>query len=246
MDDRTETHGHLVKAGQAREVDTAFPVTVKIRAYLSSNHLWAARYLSVLAGKIEKTSAERLRCDIKHRAYVTNSIFSAVGFLEGAINELYQDVADSHESYVANLDGDSTRLMSDFWRDTNEGRSCSALIKYQIVLTFLRKPQFERGRSPYQDAALVVKLRNELVHYKPKTLGGDLEHPLAGELQNKFEGNALMTGSGNPWFPGKCLGHGCAEWAVRSVIAFADDFFGRIGVQPNYQRAQFQPSPDEA
>jgi hypothetical protein len=77
-------------------------------------------------------------------------------------------------------------------------------------------------------------------------LGGDVEHKLSRQLSGKFDDNTLMRGSGNPWFPDKCLGHGCCAWAVRSVIAFADDFFGRIGVEPNYQKITFQPLPDEA
>jgi hypothetical protein len=248
MDDRAETRGQVVKLGQAHEVDSALPIAVKMRAYYSSYHLWAARHFSVLARNIETGGTERPRFDIRHRVYVTSSIFSAVGFLEAAINELYQDVADAHESYVASLDGDSKRIMSEFW-DLTEGRNrspFSLLDKYQIALTLLRKQQFELDQRPYQDAALVVKLRNELVHYKPKSLGGDAPHTLSRQLGGKFDDNALMSGSGNPWFPDKCLGHGCAEWSVRSVIAFADEFFGRIGVQPNYQRVQFQPSPGEA
>lgn len=223
-------------------------MTVKMRVYYSSYHLWAARHFAALAKGIEATRGDRQRFDIRHRAYVTNSVFSAVSFLEAAINELYQDVADGHKSYIAGLDSDSKRIMSDFW-DFTEGRNRSAftlLDKYQIALTFLRKQQFETGRRPYQDASLVVKLRNELVHYKPRSLGGKDEHRLVRQLSGKFDDNPLMSGSGNPWFPDKCLGYGCADWSVRSVIAFADDFFDRIGVKPNYQGVPFKPSPDEA
>lgn len=247
MDDRAEQHGKVVKLGQAHEVDTALPITVKMRTYYSSYHLWAARHFAGFAKGIEAARVERPRFDIEHRAYVTGSIFSAVGFLEAAINELYQDVADAHEGYVASLDVDCKRIMSEFW-DRTEGRNrsyVSLLDKYQNALTFLRKQQFKSGQKPYQDAALVVKLRNELVHYKPRSLGGDTEHTLARQLRGKFDDNVLMTVSGNPWFPDKCLGHGCADWSVRSVFDFANDFFARIGVAPNYQRVQLQ-SPDEA
>jgi hypothetical protein len=219
-----------------------------MRVYYSSYHLWAARHLTALVKGIETVGSERPRFDIRHRAYVTNSIFSAASFLEAAINELFQDVADGHASYVSGLDTGSKRIMSEFWTFT-EGRNRSAfslLDKYQIDLTFLRRPQFESGHRPFQDASLVVRLRNELVHYEPSSLGGETEHTLARQLAGKFDDNTLMRGSGNPWFPDKCLGHGCANWAVRAIVAFADEFFGRIGVEPNYQRVTFQPSPDEA
>lgn len=168
--------------------------------------------------------------------------------MEAAINELFQDVADGHESYVSGLDAESKCIASEFWTFTEKrNRSAfSVLDKYQLALTFLRKPQLEPGQRPFQDASLVVRLRNELVHYKPSSLGGETEHLLARQLSGKFDDNTLMRGSGNPWFPDKCLGHGCADWSVRAVVAFADEFFGRIGVEPNYQRVKFQPSPDEA
>jgi len=224
------------------------PVTITMRAYYSSYHLWAAKHFCALAQTVENAPGEQTRFDIKHRAYVTNSVFSAVAFLEAAINELYQDAADNHESYIKELDPDSKRLMSDFWQFTEErNRSAFNLLdKYQIALTLLRKQQFDPGQLPYQDAAFVVKLRNELVHFKPQSLGGDVEHKLARQLRGKFPENRLMDGSGNPWFPDKCLGHGCAEWAVTSVSNLADEFFATINVEPNYQRIEFKPPPEGA
>ncbi len=249
MNDKDDDiRGHTINIGQAREVDTALPITVTMRTYYSSYHLWAAKHFSVRAKTVENQEGRKPRFDIKHRAYVTNAVFSAVGFVEAAINELYQDIADGHDSYIGTLDAESKLLMSDFWQFTEKrNRSAFSLLdKYQIALTFLRKERFVPGKAPYQDASLVVKLRNELVHYKPKSLGGAVEHQLARQLRGKFNDNRLMSASSNPWFPGKCLGHGCAAWASRSVEAFADEFFARIGVAPNYQRVQFQPSPDEA
>jgi len=248
MDDTPKPSGKVVKIGQVQEVDIALPITVKMRVYYSSYHLWAAKHLTALVKGIEAVGSERPRFDIRHRTYVTNSVFSAASFLEAAINELFQDVADGHESYVSALDAGSKRTMSEFWTFT-EGRNRSAfslLDKYQLALTFLRKPQFASGQQPFQDASLVVRLRNELVHYKPSSLGGETKHTLARQLGGKFADNTLMRGSGNPWFPDKCLGHGCADWSVRAVAALADEFFGRIDVEPNYQRVKFQPPSDEA
>lgn len=82
-----------------------------------------------------------------------------------------------------------------------------------------------------EDAALVVRLRNELVHFKPKSLGGDIKHRLTRQLRGKF--------------PDKCLGYDCAKWATTSAIKFADEFFATIDVEPNYQRIEFKPEADE-
>jgi hypothetical protein len=129
MDHGAEPSSKVVKIGRA------FPITVKMRAYYSSYHLWAARHLVALVKAIETTPSERSRFDIRHRAYVTNCIFSAASFLEAAINELFQDVADGHESYVANLDAGSKRILSEFWTFTEErNRSAFNLLdKYQLA-----------------------------------------------------------------------------------------------------------------
>jgi len=56
-----------------------------------------------------------------------------------------------------------------------------------------------------------------------------------------FESNRLMSNSGNPYFPDHCLGAGCAHWAVATARGFTDDFFARLNLRPNYQRADFGP-----
>jgi hypothetical protein len=233
--------GQIVKVGQAHEIETALPIAVIMRTYFSSYHLWAARHFSVLASNTENEDGKLPRFNIKHRAYVTNAILSGVAFLEAAINELFQDIVDGHESYIAALDIDSKRQMSEYWLKKRH----ALLDKYQKALTCLRKQPFNGNHPPYLEAQLVIQLRNALVHYKPKSFGGGVEHDLAKELAGKFMDNRLMNGSGNPWFPDKCLGHGCAEWAVHSATVFADEFFRRIGVKPNYQRVEFKPLPNE-
>jgi hypothetical protein len=102
-----------------------------------------------------------------------------------------------------------------------------------------RKQPFERDKQPYQNVYLLIRLRNELIHYTPKTLGGSDKHELEIQLKGKFPTNRLMEGSGNPFFPDHCLGGGCAEWALNSSKRFVDEFFLKIGVTPNYQRVDF-------
>lgn len=244
MDDTNESNRgeKTLNVGQVREVDTALPVTVIMRAYFSSYYVWAAEHFAELATAIENASGEKPRFDIQHRAYVTSGVLSTVAFLEAAINELYKDVADAHPSYIASIDKESRKLIQAFWQLTEERNRSpfSILEKYQIVLTFCRKEQFATGASPYQDAELVIKLRNELVHYKPESYGGEIQHKFIKQLRGKFLENPLMTGSDNPYFPDHCLGSGCVTWAVRSVKKFTDEFFKRLNISPNYQRVSFK------
>ena len=55
-------------------------------------------------------------------------------------------------------------------------------------------------------------------------------------MESKFSLNKIYEQSGNPDFPDKMLSKGCAEWSLLSVKNFADEFFDRIGVEPNYQK----------
>jgi hypothetical protein len=192
------------------------------------------------ARELERTDPSP-RFDIKHRAHVTNALLTCVAFLEAAINELFQDVCDGHDSYTKTLDAQSQSAMRVFWQFTEDrNRSAfSILDKYQISLSLLRMPIFSTGQQPYQDVYLLCQLRNELVHYKPKSLGAEAHHKLEEKLRGKFPTKGLMRAVGNPWFPDVCLGHGCAEWAVQASQCFADAFFHQIDVAPNYQRVSF-------
>lgn len=215
--------------------------TVLMRVYYSSYHLWGAHHFAQLAGEIEDAHNGRSRFDIKHRVYVTNSLLSSVAFLEAVINELYQDAFDQHSSYLSMLSQGIRDLRADFWAMTEEENKSpiSILDKYQLALRFCGKEPFKKGESPYQEVDSIVKIRNALTHYKPQSLGGDNIYRLEGRLRGKFRENKLMSGSGNPYFPDKVLGRGCADWAVTSVRKFADKFFSEIEVIPNYQRVSF-------
>ncbi|MGH8657397.1 MAG: hypothetical protein ACREV4_02620 [Gammaproteobacteria bacterium] len=115
----------------------------------------------------------------------------------------------------------------------------SILDKYQLALRFAENEPFKKGESPYQEIDTLIKIRNELIHYKPESLGGDNIHRLEARLRGKFLENSLMAGSGNPYFPDKALGKGCADWSVASVTRFTDTFFSQLNIVPNYLRATF-------
>ena len=98
---------------------------------------------------------------------------------------------------------------------------------------------FDAGSEPLQSAALTIKLRNLLIHFKPETISVINAPKLESQLVNKFPQNSLMAGSGNPFFPDKCLGAGCVNWTVQSAKGFADETFRRLALEPNYQRVRW-------
>jgi hypothetical protein len=225
---------------------TVLPVTMMSRAYFSSYHLWAAEHFAHVASEQEKLEGAIPRFDIKQRANVTNSIFSAVAAMEAAINEFFQDVADEHEGYIGSIDKDARKLLQSLWSLTEENNKSpfSVLEKAQLALTLCRKPTMSKGTALHDNANLAIKIRNELTHFKPKTLGGTIEHPLTKHFKNKgkFKDNPLMKGNtGNPYFPDHCLASPCALWALSASRAFMDEFYARLDIEPNYQKVSFDP-----
>lgn len=221
-----------------RDTARAFEsVKISSRTYFSSYHLWAAKEFSENARNIEGSFSGNPKFDIRHRAFVTNSILSSVAFAEAAINEVFQDAADGHSSYISKLPENQIEILSDYWNMTEMKNKShiSTLDKYQLALRFCGVPPFDTGQNPYQDAYTLIRLRNALVHYKPESISVDDPHRLSKQLVSKFPENKLMGNSRNPFFPDRCLGYGCTKWASSAIEDFTDSFFDAIGIIPNYR-----------
>lgn len=210
---------------------------ISMRSYLSTHHLWGAQHLAASAAEIEAQHQGRSRFDVRHRAFVMSSIVESVSFLEAAVNEIFQDAWDAHSSYVGHVPERMRERLRAYWRTA--GDSASIFSKYQVALGMLEREPLDVGAEPYQSAFLVVKLRNLLVHFKPETTSAAEEQNIVRQLGTKFGENKLMSGSGNPFFPDKCLGAECASWAACSCKTFADQAFRRMEIVPNYQRVRW-------
>jgi len=93
------------------------------------------------------------------------------------INELYQDAHDDHgtagDGYIAPLSESTRQALAQLWTGTAEGSKLRPLEKYQLLLVTAGHSPLERGAQPYQDADLVIQLRNVIAHYQPKDLAAD-------------------------------------------------------------------------
>ena len=210
-------------------------LTIKTRAYISSYHFRAAKHFLELATEIEDQDEPIF--NINHRAYVHNSVLSATAFLEAAINEIFQDAYDDYQSYINSLSQEVIKELARYWADTEiKGKYKPILVKYKQALSISDSEQMIEDENPYEDARLVIELRNFLTHYKPKSVGGDSTHEIEDILKGKFGFNKKYEKSGNPDFPDKMLGKDCAKWSVISVKNFADEFLKKMDIQPNYQK----------
>lgn len=231
---------------------------MQVRHHLSSNHLYSAYLFARNAKQIEQSNQSTQEQLLAHRSFVTSSVMSSVAFLEASVNELFavctESPTDSHvsghpqDSRFKSIGNDTIAKLSTFWKLDTFQRNCKLLDKYQTALRLAGKPELTQGANPYQDAKLVVQLRNILVHFVPEERAvavgpGCFLEPDAFELKyrGKFPYNLLsakfaIIGGPNgpreadyPFFPEKCLGSGCAFWAFDSCLQFANTFFGALG-----------------
>lgn len=209
-------------------------IVISMRVYFSRYHIWAAAHFARTSGNIERERDDGFHLD--HRAYVTGAIVESVSFLEAAINEFFTDASEDYSTpeWTGALPAAVLKRVGAMWGFVARA---SILDKYQAVLGLVGQTAYDPGLAPYQDVALLVGLRNHLVHFTPESLvaGAVDSHRFERQLRSKFQQNKLMAKAGNPYFPDKCLGCGAAKWAVESSLRFADDFFiSRLNLKPNY------------
>lgn len=209
---------------------------IEVSHQLSFSHIKAAAHFAKLSYEIEDKyddSKDSSEVFDEHRSYVIGSIITAVCYLEARINELFTNVDISHSNEWS---PDIAEKMNQEW--ANE-RNLKLIEKYEKALGIVKSESFDRGAEPYQSAASLISLRNALIHYKPEWIGtGEsynqtLNEKLRQKLEKKIKKLNPMTREGSLFFPHRCLGYGCAKWAVESSVNFSNEFFSKIGLPSN-------------
>lgn len=211
--------------------------SIEVSHQLSFSHIKAAAHFAKLSYKKEdEYDDSQPSSDLRdeHRSYVIGSIITAVCYLEATINEVFTDVEDISRSNEWNPD--VTQKMKETW---DKERKLGVIDKYEKALCIVKSESFDRGAEPYQSAASLISLRNALIHYKPEWIGtGEsynktLNEKLRQKLEKKIKKLNPMTREGSLFFPHRCLGYGCAKWAVESSLNFSNEFFSKIGLPSN-------------
>ena len=163
---------------------------------------------------------------VRHRSYVTGAIFSAVGFLEASINELYIEF-HTRSSEQSPLPRRVLAVLERFWSHVEHA---PLLHRYQVLLTVADAERFDERRAPFLDSDSLVKLRDALVHCGPERPESRRRaRTLEQRLHDVVPTNPLAPADA-PWFPDICLSAGCAEWAVRTADAFSQEFCRRLSL----------------
>jgi hypothetical protein len=175
------------------------------------------------------------------RGHVVASITGGYAFLEALMNECFT----RREPPLTEVDLPKRVHLRELWAAVKQE---SVARKAQVLLTALADTRFDPRKAPYSDVDLVRQLRDELVHHSPKlglvvdlpehdfTRVDGAEH-LRNALADRFEPNPLAEPADH-YFPDRCLGSGCALWALESCQSFAVSFYERLGLEP-----PFSPRP---
>jgi len=158
----------------------------------------------------------------------SGAIFTSVAALESYANELFVD----YDSVFPEL---RQNIMAKLWELYEQKPT---LEKYEFALLLKDGSAFNKGASPYQDVALIIKLRNALVHFKPEWFSQQEEHAkVSKHLKNK----AIMSPffhSSEPLFPRGWASHATVKWVIESTLTFILEFEHRAKVEQ--RMAKFQ------
>ena len=223
-----------------------FPI--RFRDCFSVRYLQSATLLCRLAFAIEqeylRTGLASADTRLRHEAFTLNAILSSVSFLESTVNELHADATDEEYSAADEKHGTLLRTIGKQWHNTRNFDRAPMLTKYQTILAIVGQAGFTDGDQAFANVRILTEIRNHLLHYNREWVAIRSRWNMGQEpastaeyfekiLHRKFATNPLAAG-GVPFFPDKCLGHGCAEWAILNSIIFVDEFFRRLGLPVPY------------
>jgi hypothetical protein len=103
--------------------------------------------------------------------------------------------------------------------------------RYTTILNLLHKQPLSKGDKPSQHMAILVKVRNELVHYKSRW-GEEMERKkLFATLRQLRLSKPPFVSPHTNFFPHRFLGAASAIWSVRTAVTFLDAFYERLEIE---------------
>jgi hypothetical protein len=211
----------MMVLGGSAEVDVRYSFTAQ---FLCASACFARRCAEIEDAHPENAD-EPTR--IEHRGLVTAAIMQCAAAVEaesaeltihGPGNNLGSDRIDRKAYELLNP-------LADFIDDQD------ALTRYKIILHILGKPEMPEGEQPWQGMTVLVRLRNELIHYKSKW-GKEMEgQKLFKTLQHLKLAKPPFVPANSNFFPHQFLGAACAAWSVKTAVAFLNGFYDRMGIE---------------
>jgi hypothetical protein len=203
-------------------------VTAQLRYSFTAQFIRGSAIFATHAHKIESDGVAAVSEDVQaeHRSYIVSAVVQCAAALEAEISEVARH-GPGHHLGSNGLDAAAHTFLQPLVDVIDDQPT---LHRYELILHLLRRPAIDRGAYPYQSADLLIKLRNELIHYKSKW-GPEMEREkLFARLQKlRLEKPPFMSPNTN-FFPHQCLSASLGSWCVTAAVTFINDFYAKLGV----------------
>lgn len=211
------------------EATSSIEAIADTRYSFGPQYLLAAKMFAERTADIEQKAGNSIEEDmrVEHQGYVVSAIMQCAAALETEIDEVIFQGPGAHLG-----SGKTDTVARDFLRPLVYliDRAPGVLSRYETVLHLLNRPGLSKDRQPFQDTDLLIKLRNELVHYKSRW-GREMENKkLFTSLLNLRHPKPPFVHDSQNFFPHHCLSAACAMWAFETSVNFVDDFYSLLGV----------------
>lgn len=219
----------------------SFTATADVRFTFTGQFLEAATLFARRAKAIEAAPVADLTEEIRseHRGLISACVMQCAAALETEAHEICAFGPGSHlgSNGIIHSAHQFLAPLADFLDDQ------STLSRFDLILHLLQKPPLDKGCEPYQSASLLVRLRNELTHYKSKWGQDMASQKLFTSLKALHHKPPPFVGSNTNFFPHQCLSADCAAWAVRSTVAFLDAVYASLGVPSRFDSYRPRVTP---
>lgn len=160
-----------------------------------------------------------------HRALVVGAVMQASAALESELAEALEYGPGRHTEHPSSspqIAGVEAKAIA---------RAPGGIIeRWNLLLKAVGKPPLRNGDKIVQEAALLVSLRNELVHYQSFWDGATARTNLVKSFRAKRLGRAPFISPLANEFPNGLLSAACARWAALAAINFLDAAYCAMGI----------------
>jgi hypothetical protein len=165
----------------------------------------------------------------EHLGLVTSAIMQSTAAVEAESAELTKH-GPGHHLGSNGVDSKALALLAPRAEDIDRLRP---LERYKIILCILQRQPLAKDNQPWRDMATLIKLRNEITHYKSnwRAVESNGSKRLFQTLRNLKLSKPCFIPSGSSFFPHQLLGAECAKWSVHTAVAFIDAIYERLGVE---------------
>ena len=219
-------------------------VSISMQTFYSIQHIQAAAYMARRSGVVENALTDAVAPEsVMLKAYVCSALFSSVAFLEALANEIIAEAGEPGGGMLSSINEEHRQAIASLAGDPAQEK-IPVLEKFRQILRAAGREPFSKGVNPCQKVSTLISLRNELVHYKAALFdvssngkerpGNFRQSSLSDRIKHKFTRRKHSGGlCGDYW-----VGYGCAQWAVGTVVEFADEVFKKLEVTPFFDHVR--------